>query len=181
MEATELFERAIGWLQENYANFQFFVERDIVWTIQTYLIRQIKEQDLPYKVFNDFPILPGNRRSLSADLAILASNKNDLVEVAVEFKYEPSHERSDVDIWHTKLTPSVVFWGSDGVAKDVERVQEFVAKGKARVAFAVFIDEDGYFSHRPPHLGSKWIHWNTMDASSHNVSVLWSRVPNVDV
>src|SRR5690242_16270653 len=108
MEATELFENAIGWLQQNYANFQFFVERDVVWTIQMYLIKQIKERDLPYKVFNDFPILPGSRRSLSADIAILNSNENDLVEVAAEFKYEPSHRRSDVDIWHTKLTPSVV-------------------------------------------------------------------------
>jgi hypothetical protein len=101
MEATELFERAMGWLQENYANFQFFVERDVVWTMQTYIIRQIKEQGLPYRVFNDFPLLPGNRRSLCADLAILASNKNDLAEVAVEFKYEPSHRRSGIDIWHT--------------------------------------------------------------------------------
>jgi hypothetical protein len=80
-----------------------------------------------------------------------------------------------------KLIPSVVFWGSDGVAKDVERIQEFVSKEKARVAYAVFIDEDGYFSHRSPHLGSKWIHWDTKDASSHHVSVLWSKVSNPGV
>src|SRR6266700_1948153 len=74
-----------------------------------------KEQGLPFRVFHDYPILPGKRRSLCVDLAIL--NTDSLVEVAVEFKYEPSHNRSD--IWPTKLKPSVVFWGDDGVGKDV--------------------------------------------------------------
>ncbi len=113
MEASELFENAIIWLKEHYAQFQFFVERDVVWTLQLYLIRQIREQSLPYPVFNDYPILPGTRRSLCVDLAIL--NTENLIEGAAEFKYEPSHQRAEfkyesshqqADIWPTKFTPS---------------------------------------------------------------------------
>lgn len=173
MEATALFENAIAWLRENYAAFQFFVERDVVWTLQKHLISQIKEQSLPYRVFNDYPILPGRRRSLCADLAIL--NMDGSAEVAAEFKYEPSHKRSD--IWPTKFGPSVVFWGSDGVGKDVERIKAFVDQGKTKVAYSVFLDENGFFSHRSPHPGSQWIHWDEGDISSHRVSILWSRLP----
>lgn len=180
MDASELFENSIAWLKENYAQFQFFVERDVVWTIQKYLIRQIKEQSLPFRVFNDYPILSGNRRSICVDLAIL--NMDNLVEVAAEFKYEPSHERKykasqgkEGDIWHTKFGPTVVFWGDDGVGKDIKRIQNYVDIGKAKAAYAVFIDEGSHFSSKLPHHGSEWIHWNTQDISSQQVALLWSR------
>ena len=99
---------------------------------------------------------------------------NGSVEVAAEFKYEPSHNRSD--IWPTKFGPTVVFWGNDGVGKDIERIKEFVTREKTKVAYSVFIDENGFFSHKPPHPDSQWIHWDTNDASSHHVSILWSQV-----
>ena len=35
--AVELFENTLNWLQENYFNFRFFTERDVVWTLQTHL------------------------------------------------------------------------------------------------------------------------------------------------
>lgn len=157
-KATELFEDALEWLRNNYASFQFFQERDVVWTFQTYLIKEIEELGLLYRVFNDYPMLPGKRRSLSTDLAIL--NANDRVEVAVEFKYEPSHRR--VDIMKSKLP--VVDWGQAGVAKDLKRIQEFVAQGKARAAYFVFIDEGGYFRKRKPHPDSpdsEWVDWGS--------------------
>ena len=151
--ATDLLENALEWLRENYSNFRFFAERDVVWTVQMRLIKVIEAQQLPYTVFNDYPILPGKRRSLSADLAILS--RDGSVQVAVEFKYEPSHSRRD--ILSSKFP--VVSWGADGVGKDMNRVQEFVAKGKARVAYAVLVDEGGYFRSRPPHPGGKWVDW----------------------
>lgn len=152
-KATELFESALKWLRDNYAGLQLFLERDVVWTVQTRVIEQIRELGLPYKVFNDYPMLPGKRRSLSTDLAILGLD--DCVEVAAEFKYEPSHGRSD--ILASKFP--VVFWGKDGVAKDLKRIQEYVAQGKAKVAYSVFIDEGGYFRGRQPHPGSEWVDW----------------------
>ena len=45
MESSELFENAIAWLKDNYSQFQFFVERDVVWTLQNYLVSQIKENN----------------------------------------------------------------------------------------------------------------------------------------
>lgn len=164
--ATELFEGAMSWLKDNYNNFMFFMERDIVWTVQIHISQLIKEQRLPYQVFNDYPMLPGKRRSLSTDLAIL--DRTGLVEVAAEFKYEPSHNRKDI---LPKKFP-VVFWGD--VGKDVERINDFVSKGKARVAYSVFIDEGSYFRHRVPHPGSEWIDWRSESASPSRIAVLWS-------
>lgn len=172
MESSEPFENAVAWLKDHYGQFQFFVERDVVWILQNYLVSQIKEYNLPFRVFNDYPILPGKRRSLCVDLAIL--NTDCLVEVAAEFKYEPSHKRAN--IWPTKLKPSVVFWGDDGMDKDVKRVQDYVDRGKAKIAYAVFIDEGGYFRSKLPHPGSQWIDWNTKVISPHKVHLLWSRV-----
>lgn len=163
-EATTLFEDAMAWLREHYADYRFFTERDIVWTVQMRLITEIDDQGLPYRVFNDYRMLPGKRRGLSADLVIL---HDDLVEVAIEFKYEPSHKRTDIP--PDKF--DVVSWSSDGVGKDVQRVHEFVSKGKTGVAYAVFIDEGQHFRHRSPHPGSEWIEWEPSGPS-----VLWSRV-----
>jgi hypothetical protein len=65
---------------------------------------------------------------------------DNLVEVAAEFKYEPSHKRkyntsqgNVGDIWHTKFGPTVVFWGDDGVGKDIKRIQITWLWGKPKL------------------------------------------------
>ena len=141
--------------------------------MQTRIIKLIEDHNLPYKVFNDYPILPAKRRSICTDLAIL--DRKDSVKVAIEFKYEPSHRRSD--IWGTKFP--VVFWGDDGVRKDIKRAQEYVTKGVAKAAYSVFIDEGGYFRHQEPHPGSEWIDWGPGEASLNRVSLLWSKVGEI--
>lgn len=168
-EATRVFEDSIDWLRQNYSSFGFFVERDVVWILQRRIAELIRARALPYRVFNDYGILPGNRRSLSADIAIL--NADNEVEVAAEFKYEPSHKRTD--IWRNKFP--VVFWDDEGVGKDVKRVREFVEKRTARVAYAIFIDEGGAFRGREPHPGCRWVDWTLPGDGSRPVSVLWSR------
>lgn len=168
-QASGLFEQAITWLRENYRYEQFFAERDIVWKIQARLIGQIDDQRLPFRVYNDYRMQPGQR----ADLAIL--DASEIVLVAAELKYEPAHDRSGKDIPQTKFP--VVFWsGAGSVAKDVERVRLFVDLGLARVAYSLFIDEGGAFRHRPTHPGSEWIDWEPRSYSSRRVSVLWSKV-----
>jgi hypothetical protein len=161
MQAVGLFENAISWLRENYRDFRFFTERDIVWTVQTHIIKLIEKRDLAYRIFHNFPILPGK----TADLAIVRQDNS--IEVVAEFKYEPSHDRKLSDIWPTKLP--VVFW-EDGVGKDMERIREFVGRGMAELAYLVFIDEGGYFRWREPFSGSDWIDWQN------GVSLLWARV-----
>ncbi|HEY7907250.1 MAG TPA: hypothetical protein VIC60_00190, partial [Thermomicrobiales bacterium] len=91
----DLFEQAFSWFQEHYAGFRFFTERDIVWTVQNRLIDLISTAKVESRVYNDYPMLPGQR----ADIAIV---ENGIVDVAVEFKYEPSHMRSGVDILSSK-------------------------------------------------------------------------------
>ncbi len=167
MEATELFEEALRWLQREYKEYKFFAERDIVWTVQLRILQEIERAGLSYRVFNDHTMWRGVR----ADLAIL---DGDSVEVAAEFKYEPSHDRRadrGGDIWPSKLDPSVVFWrGKDGsVEKDVQRVRDYVEQGKATAAYSVFIDEGGRFNWRDPHPGTEWIDWG------HGIWVLWSQ------
>jgi hypothetical protein len=88
-----LFGQALDWLRATYGERRYFVERDVVWTIQTWLLTRVRELDLPWQVQNDYAALPGIRRSLSADLAIVVDGRPGLL---VEFKYEPSHRRTDI-------------------------------------------------------------------------------------
>lgn len=134
--AWALSEEAVDWLGENYGQFEFWVERDLVWTLQTRLRTMINERGLPFAVLSDYGMLPGPRRSLSADLVI--RDAAGQVLVAAEFKYEPSHLRPEFRSQPGKLP--VVFWGADGVAKDVARIRQFVEAGAARAAFAMFLD-----------------------------------------
>jgi hypothetical protein len=82
------------------------------------------------------------------------------VLVAAEFKYEPSHVRPEFHAQPGKLP--VVFWGAEGVAKDVARIRQFVEAGTARSAFAMFTDEGRHFRFRAraPHPGSTWLDWD---------------------
>ncbi len=153
--AADLFEESLAWLRDNYGRYRFWAERDIVWTLQTHLNSEISEHSLPFVVFNDFPILPGPKRSLSSDLVLLGPDR--LVRVAAEFKYEPSHNRHDIQ----KQKLPVVFWGKEGVRGDIDRIHRFVSMGKARAAYSVFIDEGGYFRKRPAPADSQWIEWGS--------------------
>jgi hypothetical protein len=163
--AEDLFNETLAWLESHYWDHPFFLERDLVWTVQRDLTLRINQAGAAFRVHNDYPMIAGPRRSLSADIALL--DLNGVVELAVEFKYEPSHKR--LELLQSKFP--VVFWGADGVGKDVARVQQYVQLQKAKVAIAVFIDEDGYFTNRTPHPGSEWRKWDC------GVSVLYSRAP----
>jgi hypothetical protein len=130
--AWALSEEAVYWLRENYGQFEFWVERDLVWTLQTRLRTMISERGLPFNVLSDYGMLPGARRALSADLVI--RNAAGQVLVAAELKYEPSHLRPEFHGQPGKLP--VVFWGADGVAKDVTRIRQFVEAGTAAAAIS---------------------------------------------
>jgi hypothetical protein len=152
-DAQAIAADAIGWLRTHYADFRFYVERDLVWTLQTWIDRRLRESGSSLRVYNDYPVLPGKRRSLSADLALVTPARE--IALALEFKYEPDHAREDV--LKTKLP--VVFWGIEGVAKDIARVRESVSSGRARAACSYFVDEGGSLRHRPAHPGSEWVQW----------------------
>ena len=149
----DLCEQALAWLCRHYADYRFFTERDVVWTVQTYLRGQIEQADLACQVYNDYPILPGPRRSLSADLAIVSVN--GAVETVMEFKYEPSHHRTGI----LKQKLPVVEWTS--VIADIQRVHDFVTQGRANTGYSIFIDEGGAFQHRRPPANAAWQEWGS--------------------
>ena len=151
--------------------FEFWVERDLVWTVQSRLRQLIAGQHLPYGVFSDYPLLAGTRRARSADLVI--HHADGTVLVAVEFKYEPSHRRAEI----LPGKPPVVAWGGEGVAGDIVRIREFAEQGAARTAVAVFVDEGRCFRHRPAYPGSAWRDWEPSRTGGHEVAVLWACWP----
>lgn len=167
MESVELFENAMAWLQEHYAEFRFFMERDVVWTVQRQIIREIEGNNLPYRVFNDDSLLPRTR----ADLVIFDSAGS--AEVAVEFKYEPAHSRGvdrGGDIRPSKF-PVITDWKE--VEKDFQRIQQYAEQGKVKAAYALLIDEGSHFSHNSAPPGGEWRDWGQ------NRRVLWVKAGKV--
>jgi hypothetical protein len=169
--AERLFEEGLDWLRAHYGAYVFFAERDIVWTLQLRLLELAEQGGGGLAVYNDYPMVSRTR----ADLALLTDRGEVLV--AAEFKYEPSHHRTDI----TQAKFPVVFWDSEGVGKDVRRAHEFVAAGRTQAAYAVFIDEGGAFRHRPAHPGSSWIDWETQGPDWLATSILWTKVTNAAV
>lgn len=112
--AERLFTDALDWLGRRYGDRVFYVERDIVYTLQSKLNELISSQAGEWRVYNDYPMLPGPRRSLSADLSLLTPQRD--VAVAAEFKYEPCHRR--VDVLKNKLPVTV--WSD--IVKDTVRI-----------------------------------------------------------
>jgi len=176
LTASALIEEAVDWLREHYGEFEFWVARDLIWTVQTHVRQMVRERELPYLVLNDYPMLAGSRRSLSADLVV--RHRPTGAMVAAEFKYEPAHWRTEFMATPGMLPVQV--WGAEGVAKYVGRIRAFVEEGAASVAFAVFVDEGRYFRHRQAHPGSRWVDWDPATSGGAAPSVLWSRWPEVE-
>ncbi|MEX2245762.1 MAG: hypothetical protein WEC75_03665 [Dehalococcoidia bacterium] len=150
--ALLIFDEAMRWLRTNYQSYTFFVERDLVWTMQTRIASLIRELGADFRVSNDYAIEPGNRRSLCVDLAVL---RETTIELATEWKFEPSHRR--IEIAPGKLP--VCSWGPNGVRGDVDRISHFVEKRRAQAGHAILVDEGGYFRGRPAHVGAEWVDW----------------------
>ena len=168
--AKDLFLEVTSWLLRTYSSHRFFVARDVIWTVQKRLWREIAEQRLPYRVFHNFG-MPGNPTA-RADLAIL--DTRETVLLAAEFQYEPDRARAGNDIGSSKFP--VVDWKK--VTTDVSRVQGFVARSRARSAVSVFLDEGGHFRfdlRKPAPRPSRWLSPPVEDAP--RLSILISQAP----
>lgn len=166
---TRLLLESIEWLKAHYLEYTFYLERDIVWTMQNRLVQVIEEKTLPLRVFNDFKLKLSESDTALVDLVI--RNEEGSAEVGVEFKFEPCHKRTDIP----KSKFPVVFWDMEGVQKDVIRIQKLVSAGEVKSAFSVFVDEGGAFRHLPPHPGTEWIDWEVEVCAGSKVSVLLGR------
>lgn len=150
MDAERCFLEALIELQSAYSECTFFVERDVVWTMQLRLRDRLKPG---WRVFNDYGLLPGPRRALSADLVIL--NSNDELQLAAEFKYEPCRRRTDIQ---AKKLP-VIGWND--VHRDAERLVRFVEESGVPAAYGICVDEGGRYAGRTAPAGAWREHWDT--------------------
>jgi len=115
-DALGVFQRCLDWLKQHYGDYEFFLERDIVWTCQQWLRKEYKEGRSPFRAFYEWPIVFGDGRRTWADLVML-DEKSKLC-LAVEFKCEPDHWRAR-DFQPGKLAGDVVDWGSEGMMKAI--------------------------------------------------------------
>ena len=165
MDAAALFEKTMDWLRDSYGEHRFFVERDVVWTAQLRLLRELDDANLPYRVLTEYKIRKG---APGIDLVIMdesriMSGSDGSVLVAIELKYEPHRSR-------LPSTQARVIWSE--VETDIRKVQEYVGKGGVGAAYAILVDADGRWrsSHPNAPKGSEWRDWGN------GVSALWTKV-----
>lgn len=152
MDVKAVIKEAESRIINKFQSCTFFTERDIVWTYQTILSEVISKSLSNCKVYNDYGLLTGKNRSRSTDIVIVerASEEIGIVEaaskekgiVAIEFKYEPNRNRTDIP---RKKFP-VISWSS--YLKDIERVKECIDNSKAESGIAYLFDEGSRYFKR---------------------------------
>jgi len=169
--AEGLLRAGLDWLKDTYPEHRFFVERDVVWTLQKWLVDETTLRGLPLRIRNDCSIERGtnNRRSLCADLALLAPEGSRPLVVA-EFKFEPSHSRAhgpEPEIDPRKLPVT----GWDGFARDVNRVQSWTQRDLIGSGAAIFVDEGSCARPRTELIGATHEDWGTYGKDKLKVTV----------
>lgn len=161
MKPFEIFEKSIETLREQYSEHRFKLECDVVEAVRLQMVGDVKCLGLPYQVCKEFAIDVSPGKTRRADLAIVSGSS---VELVAEFKYEPSHNRHQ-EFSNTPSKFPVVEWKC--VLNDVQRAQNFVCSGQAKIAYSIFIDEGSHFSREKAPPGSEWRPWEN------DVSILW--------
>jgi len=142
MDVEKVINEAESRTINKYQSSIFYTERDIVWTYQTILSELVSESMSNCKVYNDYGLLTGKKRSRSTDIVIIAEASKAKAIVAIEFKYEPDGKRTDIP----KEKFPVISWSS--YLKDIEKVKECVNKNKAETGIAYLLDEGNRYSKR---------------------------------
>jgi len=164
MDLKKILKESLYWLKRNYHKYNFFEERDIVWTLQVHLIEKIKNSN--FKVFSEYPVSlcledEKDEKKYYSDLAIL---ENNIVKALIQFKYEPNKGRKE-DFRPSKLNYPTIFWdnkkGYSSVIRDIKIVKAFVDQNKNNVGYSIFIDEGGRFYNMHKHDKPRNAKWNT--------------------
>lgn len=166
--ADSLFLGSLEWLAHAYSCREFFVERDVVYSLQQDLRDRLAADGRGWRVYNDYPMINGPRRAFSADLAVISPTR--AVVLAAEFKFEPCRRRDDV--LAAKLPVTV--WAD--ILKDVDRVETFVRGGYATIAYAILVDEDRRYAARDTSRFSQTQQWDANPGHDHPVDVWIHRV-----
>ena len=183
IDFLSIFKEVLESIRVDYLAFGFYVERDFVWCVQNRIWDRIRNDNLPYIVYHDYPIEEGRNRGISVDLAVVRSGVyqkgsfKDVMhgkasaEFVAEFKFEPSKMRNDIC---THKLP-VVEWKKAN--EDIERITRFIVDKKTKSAAAILVDEFGRYRSREIGSQSKWMDWGNYGNNQYNVSVLWTSIP----
>lgn len=141
-EVEEVFLRVLRTFCEGYGDAVYYTERDIVYVLQTRLVAALAQYDRGVQVFNDYKISPTAR----ADLVVRSrtATQADSSLLAVEFKYEPDRDRTDIPQGKFPVTA----WTE--ITKDRDRINLFASANRAEVSYCVLFDEDGRYDARAP-------------------------------
>ncbi len=150
MNVTTVFEGVLDEFIKNYPKKEsidrYFTERDIERFFQVNLFEELKPAYIAIhqvRVYKNPHLTQGWTQ---IDLAVL-DNKKTGIKLAIEFKYEPDHNRAN-DFTDGKLYPSVVNWRH--VKEDVDIIKDkyigYYYHNGSRVenAVSIFVDEGGF-------------------------------------
>lgn len=180
-DASRLFETALQWLRENYGDFLFRKEDDVVTVLWTQMVRRAKAENLAFYVDyeQNFPVSFGR---LQCDIVVFDTDHRPLL--CLEVKYEPSRKRPDIAkraLKHSRPQHLLPGHGLKGHRCDIERIPYYVHEVGAEVAYAVLIDEDSYHCSRMANLvlplGTNWIRWGAKTSDGFDTAVMLSRFP----
>ena len=99
MRAIEFFDRALKGFRYSYPSARFINERDVVSDIQARLQDIVSVQEPQWRVFHNERAIDKNNSKILVDLAVMREGptaEDDSIMLAIEFKFEPDHERNDI-------------------------------------------------------------------------------------
>lgn len=159
----DILDSVLKWLESAYGDYDFFLERDIAWTIQCKVRESIYKGHYQLKVVHEFR---------KFDLAIL--NNQNIDQVVIELKYEPDHQRANEgDFLNTKF--DVCAWCD--ILKDIKKAEDYVSQNPSRKAVTILFDEGDYWKKKqpqaPPH--TKWEIWKCNGRKPRHFHILIGR------
>jgi len=143
-DAARLFETALDWLRENYDDFLFRREDDVVTVLWGRMVRMAKAENLPLDVDyeQNFTVSFGR---LQCDIIVFSAERKPLL--CAEVKYEPARSRPDIAkraLKHSRPEHLLPGHGLKGHRCDIERIPHYVEEAGVEVAYAVLVDENSY-------------------------------------
>lgn len=175
MVGKEIFFLALEEIKREYPDYEFMVSRDVTWILQKKMNRLIEEKELPFELYQDYPLEKGCREHKENELVLVTQGTNykDLfsgkaqAELVIRVLFEPSRLRQDICVHHL---PKVLV---TQLTENIRKVQSLVESNKSKEAVSILIDE--YSRHR--HQVSQdhqvtWTVWGDYEGSLLNLSVL---------
>ena len=165
--AKRAFLDALSWLGNRYGEQVFYVERDVVYAVQTRLNELSRHGTRHFACTTTTPLWPGARRGLSADLVLLGPSQGDRSRGGVQVRAVPSPPRCAQEQV-----------ACDCVGGHRQRHHACTGvDGNVHVGYAVVIDEGGYLARRDLAVYADRQRWSGQPNHNHPIDALIFRYP----